>query len=75
MTDADRALLNRRPDLATIAHWVAPDARILDLGCGDGALLRYLWEAREAPGYGVEIEDGSVTACVANDVNVLPSDG
>ena len=71
MTDADRALLNRRPDLATIAHWVAPDARILDLGCGDGALLRYLWEERRAHGYGVEIDDANVGACVRNDVNVL----
>ena len=44
MTDADRALLASRPDLATIAQWVAPNARVLDLGCGDGMLLRYLWK-------------------------------
>jgi methionine biosynthesis protein MetW len=44
---------------------------VLDLGCGDGALLKYLWQARQAPGYGVEIDDDSVIACVANDVNVL----
>src|SRR5207247_8989535 len=46
----------------------------LDLGCGDGALLRYLWLARAAPGYGVEIDDDSVIACVSNDVNVLQVD-
>lgn len=71
MTDADRALLARRPDLATIAKWVRPDARVLDLGCGDGMLLRYLWKERNAEGYGVEIDDTKVGASVQNDVNVL----
>ena len=74
MTLEEQALLVARPDLAAIAQWVAPGARVLDLGCGDGSLLRYLWKARQAPGYGVEIEDARVTACVANDVNVLQVD-
>ena len=74
MTAEEQALLAARPDLAAIAHWVAPGARVLDLGCGDGALLRYLWQTRQAPGYGVEIEDDSVIACVANDVNVIQAD-
>jgi methionine biosynthesis protein MetW len=74
MNQAERSLLEARPDLAAIAQWVAPGARVLDLGCGDGALLRYLWDARQAPGYGVEIEDERVIACVANDVNVLQVD-
>ena len=74
MTGAEQALLAARPDLAAIAQWVAPKARVLDLGCGDGALLRYLWEAREAPGYGVEILDDRVIACVTNDVNVIQAD-
>ncbi len=74
MSAAEQALLAARPDFAAIAHWVAPGARVLDLGCGDGALLRYLWRAREAPGYGVEIEDDSVLSCVENDVNVLQVD-
>jgi methionine biosynthesis protein MetW len=74
MTDADRALLARRPDLATVAEWVAKDARVLDLGCGDGMLLRYLWKQRGARGYGVEIDDAKVGACVKNDVNVLQMD-
>ena len=63
-----------RPDLAAIIHWVPRGARVLDLGCGDGSLLRALWQEREAPGYGVEIDDDSVLACVANDVNVLQVD-
>jgi methionine biosynthesis protein MetW len=63
-----------RPDQNAIAHWVAPGARVLDLGCGDGSLLRHLWQQREAPGYGVEIDDAAVLDCVANDVNVLQVD-
>ena len=63
-----------RADLEAIVKWVPPGARVLDLGCGDGALLRQLWEARQAPGYGVEIEDQRVIACVANDVNVIQAD-
>jgi methionine biosynthesis protein MetW len=71
MNATDQVLLAARPDFAAIARWVAPGARVLDLGCGDGTLLRYLWEARQAPGYGVEIDDAEVVACVKNDVNVL----
>jgi len=63
-----------RADQAAIAQWVAPQSRVLDLGCGDGALLRYLWHEREAPGYGVEIDDAKVLDCVDNDVNVLQVD-
>ena len=63
-----------RPDLDAIVQWVSPGSRVLDLGCGNGQLLRTLWEARRAPGYGVEIDDASVFACVENDVNVLQVD-
>ena len=74
MTGAEKALLAARPDLAAIARWVEPGARVLDLGCGDGALLKYLWEMRQAPGYGVEFDDAHVLECVRNDVNVLQLD-
>jgi methionine biosynthesis protein MetW len=63
-----------RADLDAIVKWVQPGARVLDLGCGDGQLLRTLWQARQAPGYGVEISDARVLACVQNDVNVLQVD-
>lgn len=57
-----------------IARWVVPEARVLDLGCGDGTLLRHLWQTRQAPGYGVEIDDAQVLECIRNDVNVLQMD-
>jgi len=60
-----------RADLEPIVRWVASGARVLDLGCGDGSLLKELWQAKRAPGYGVEIDDAGVLACLRNDVNVL----
>src|ERR1044071_9433567 len=63
-----------RSDLQAIVQWVPRSARVLDLGCGDGSLLRALWQERQAPGYGVEIDDDNMLACVANDVNVLQVD-
>ena len=58
----------------TITRWVAQGARVLDLGCGEGKLLDHLWQTRQAPGYGVEIDDAKVLACLKNDVNVLQLD-
>jgi len=64
----------QRADFAAIAHWVKSDARVLDLGCGDGSLLRYLAAQRQTIGYGVEIDDDRVLACVKNGVNVIQGD-
>ncbi len=64
----------QRADFAAIAQWVKPAARVLDLGCGDGTLLRYLAEQRQTTGYGVEIDDDRVLACIKNRVNVIQGD-
>jgi len=60
-----------RPDLARIASWIAPGSRVLDLGCGDGALLAHLAKHRQVSGVGVEIDDARVIACVGRGVNVI----
>jgi methionine biosynthesis protein MetW len=64
----------QRSDFAAIARWIKPDARVLDLGCADGSLLRYLAEQRASIGYGVEIDDERVLACLKNGVNVIQGD-
>jgi homoserine O-acetyltransferase/O-succinyltransferase len=63
-----------RADYATIAGWIAKDARVLDLGCGDGSLLAYLRAACGAGGYGIEIADAGMLASLENDVDVIQSD-
>lgn len=60
-----------RPDLAEIAAWIAPGSRVLDLGCGDGALLDHLQRAKACSGYGVEISDAQVLACARRGVDVI----
>ena len=54
-----------------IARMVPQGARVLDLGCGDGALMAYLQAERGCQGYGVEIDDTQVQACLQRGVNVL----
>ncbi|MFZ9676870.1 MAG: methionine biosynthesis protein MetW [Quisquiliibacterium sp.] len=63
-----------RPDLALIADWIAPGARVLDLGCADGALLAHLQAGKGCHGYGVEIDDAAVLGCVRRGVNVIQQD-
>ena len=55
----------------TIAQLVPEGAHVLDLGCGDGALLQQLITTRRCTGYGIEIDDDNVLACVRRGVNVL----
>lgn len=63
-----------RPDFAAIATLVKAGAKVLDLGCGDGSLLRYLRDTRDIHGYGVEINDENVQACFNNGINVIQND-
>lgn len=63
-----------RPDFEAIAAWIPKGASVLDLGCGDGSLLRYLKETRAIRGYGVEISDMDIVSCIANGVNVIQND-
>ncbi|EXI89080.1 MAG: cyclopropane fatty acyl phospholipid synthase [Candidatus Accumulibacter regalis] len=74
MTEHERrvkAEQRERFDFAVIANWLQPGERVLDLGCGDGRLLRYLDETRDVTGYGVEIDQESVLGCIRNGVDVI----
>ena len=58
-------------NIEAIAALVPAGARVLDLGCGDGALLAYLQQHRGCSGYGVELNDANVLACMRRGVDVL----
>ncbi|MGV0958859.1 MAG: methionine biosynthesis protein MetW [Limnohabitans sp.] len=57
--------------MQAIARLVPQGARVLDLGCGDGALLAHLQKHKGCTGYGVELDDANVLACAQRGVNVL----
>ncbi len=63
-----------RTDLALIAEWIKPGSRVLDLGCGDGALMAYLQSHCDATGYGAEIDAENIVKCIASGVNVIQTD-
>jgi methionine biosynthesis protein MetW len=60
-----------RATLASISRLVPQGAHVLDLGCGDGALLDLLQRERGCSGYGIELADENVFACVKRGVNVI----
>ena len=66
--------MSLRPDLELISEWIEPGSRILDLGCGDGALLAHLAKTRRVRGYGLEIDPENIARCLAAGVNVIEAD-
>ena len=58
----------------TIARWISPGSRVLDLGCGDGELLAGLIATRGVTGYGIEIDPARVLASVKHGINVIQDD-
>ena len=62
-----------RPEQELIADWIAENARVLDLGCGDGALLAELHATKHVTGYGIEIDTDNIVACIERGVNVIHS--
>jgi methionine biosynthesis protein MetW len=63
-----------RPDLAFIAHWVPKGAHVLDVGCGDGVMLRHLQSDKACSGYGIEIADDELLKSSQRGINVLQID-
>ena len=63
--------MSDRKDLEVIASLVPAGARVLDLGCGSGELLAHLQREKGCSGYGIEIADANVHACVQRGINVI----
>lgn len=60
-----------RADLLAIERWIVPNSHVLDLGCGDGALLDYLQQNKQVYGYGLEIDAANIEQCIQRDINVI----
>jgi methionine biosynthesis protein MetW len=63
-----------RPDLAVIAANVSPGARVLDIGCGDGALMAALRDDKQVDARGMELDPHDVAECVAKGLSVMQGD-
>jgi methionine biosynthesis protein MetW len=63
-----------RIDLQLIADMIAPGSRVLDVGCGDGALLDYLVHFKNVDGRGIELSQDGVNACVTQGLSVIQGD-
>jgi methionine biosynthesis protein MetW len=63
-----------RFDLQIIASWIEPGSRIIDLGCGEGELLKYLINRKNVTGNGIEHNESRVALCIENGLSVLQGD-
>ena len=63
-----------RVDLGIIAGMVADGSRVLDVGCGDGALLKHLAATKGVDARGIELSQAGVNACVAHGLSVVQGD-
>jgi len=63
-----------RKDLLLISSWIKPATKVLDLGCGDGELLKILREKYDVHGYGIENDVENIKKSIKNGVNVLQID-
>ena len=68
------AAVELRQDLRLIADMIEPGSRVLDIGCGDGALLDYLAREKKVDGRGIELSQSGVNSCVGHGLSVIQGD-
>jgi methionine biosynthesis protein MetW len=73
-TSSSRAPGDLRRDLRLIAEMIEPGARVLDIGCGDGALLAFLAREKAVDARGIELSQSGVNACVRHGLSVIQGD-
>lgn len=73
MNDLERMAAGRtiRVDLKLIADMIEPRSRVLDVGCGDGALLEYLTAFKQVDGRGIELSTAGVNVCISRGLSVI----
>jgi methionine biosynthesis protein MetW len=74
MSQTSNPSLISRVDLLLVADMIETGARVLDVGCGDGALLKTLIEKRNVDGRGIELSQAGVNSCVAQGLSVIQGD-
>ena len=65
---------NMRFDLQIIASWIEPGSRVIDLGCGEGELLKYLINHKDVIGNGIEHNEAKAALCIEKGLSVLQGD-
>lgn len=60
-----------RLDFIKISEWIEPNSKVLDLGCADGALLKYLQAEKMTTGYGIEITPANIEKGIKNKINII----
>ena len=61
----------KRLDFIKISEWVDPKTKVLDLGCADGTLLKFLKQQKNINGYGIEIDPSNIEKGIKNQINII----
>lgn len=73
-SDAKTVILDRRIDFKIVMENINQEAKVLDVGCGDGTLLRILVDTKRVKARGIEIDEENVLSCVNKGLSVLQGD-